>query len=146
MPEWMPIVVMAATLIIFNTAIIKLLQVAFGPINFRAALREKEPKVLQATAAAVALTVAATPGGTTPPADPKAADPTSYSRIAGAAGAIVLACFLWGLGNIILFKAFEAGGITAIKELLQNVGIYFLAGASLFAPYAFNQLKAAFGG
>jgi hypothetical protein len=27
-PEWMPIVVMVATLIIFNTAIIKLLQVA----------------------------------------------------------------------------------------------------------------------
>ena len=78
--------------------------------------------------------------------DPAAADPTSYSRIAGIAGAIVLACFLWALGNIILFKAFEVGGIAAIKELLQSVAVYFLAGASLFAPYAFNQLKAAFGG
>jgi hypothetical protein len=144
-PEWMPMVVMAATLIIFNAAIIKLLQVAFGPINFRAALREKDPKVLQATAAAVVATAAAAPAGASPPADPTAADPTSYSRIAGAAGAIVLACFLWGLGNVILYKAFDSGGAAAIRELLQNVGIYFLAGASLFAPYAFNQLKAAFG-
>ncbi len=145
MPEWMPMVVMVVTLIIFNAAIIKLLQVALGPINFRAALREKDPKVLQATAAAVVATAAAAPGGAPPPADPTAADPTSYSRIAGAAGAIVLACFLWGLGNVILYKAFDAGGAAAIRELLQNVGIYFLAGASLFAPYAFNQLKAAFG-
>ena len=125
MPEWMPIVVMAATLIIFNTAIMKLLQVAFGPINFRAALREKDPKVLNATAAVVAA-VAASPGGTTPPADPEAADPTSYSRIAGAAGAIVLACFLWGLGNIILFKAFEAGGTAAIRSSCKMSEYTFL--------------------
>jgi hypothetical protein len=33
-PEWMPIVVMAATLIIFNTAIMKLLQVRVRPDQF----------------------------------------------------------------------------------------------------------------
>jgi hypothetical protein len=144
MPEWMPMVVMVAALVIFNGAIIKLMQVALGPINFRAALREKDPKVVNATTAAVVTAVAAT-GAPVPPGDPAAADPTSYSRIAGAVGAIVLAAFLWGLGNVILFKAFEAGGLAAIKELLQSVGTYFIAGAALFMPYAFNQIKAAFG-
>ena len=144
MPEWMPIVVMVAALVIFNGSIIKLMQVALGPINFRAALREKDPKVLTATTTAVAA-ASATAGAAATPVEPAAADPTSYSRIAGAVGAIVLACFLWGLGNIILFKAFEAGGLAAIKELLQSVGTYFIAGAALFMPYAFNQIRAAFG-
>ena len=145
MPEWMPIAVMVIVLAVFNVAIAKLLQVVLGPINFRAALREKDPKVLTATTAAVVATAAAT-AAPVPPVEPAAADPTSYSRIAGAVGAIVLACFLWGLGNVILFKAFDANGMAAIKDLLQSVGTYFLAGAALFTPYAFNQLRAAFGG
>ena len=85
MPEWMPMVVMVVTLIIFNAAIIKLLQVALGPINFRAALREKDPKVLQATAAAVVATAAAAPGPmsrvrTAPGATPICRPLTSWRR------------------------------------------------------------------
>ncbi len=56
---------------------------------------------------------------------------------------IVMACFLWGLGNVIFYMMLigKAGDLAAI---INSVGTYFLAGASLFAPYAVNQLRAAF--
>jgi hypothetical protein len=80
-------------------------------------------------------------GDGTTPAGP---DATSYSRLSGFVGAIVLASFLWGLGNVILYKAFAENGPEEIQSLLSSIGSFFLAGAALFAPYAFNQLKGVF--
>ena len=67
---------------------------------------------------------------------------TSYSRVAGFVGATVIATFFWALGNIILYKAFVAPA--EIRDLLSSLVTYFLSGASLFLPYAFNQLRSAF--
>ena len=121
------------TLIIFNVAIIKILQWGMTGINFHDALREKDPKAAQA-----ALEAAPPPGaGESPP------DATSYSRVAGFIGVVVMACFLWGLGNYILYKAFR-GPVADIQTLLGSIGTFFLAGAALFTPYAFNQLKGVF--
>jgi hypothetical protein len=69
-------------------------------------------------------------------------DVTSYSRVSGFVGATVMACFFWALGNIVLYKAFVAPA--EIRDLLSSLVTYFLSGASLFLPYAFNQLKSAF--
>jgi hypothetical protein len=67
---------------------------------------------------------------------------TSYSRVAGMIGAVVLACFVWAVGNVLLYKMFMAQD--EVSGLLASLGSYFLAGASLFAPYAVNQLGNAF--
>lgn len=71
------------------------------------------------------------------------ADTTSYSRLTGLAGATVLTAFYWALGNLAIYKAFtRPADIRAIIEAVQPI---FLIGSALFLPYAFNQIKAAFG-
>lgn len=74
-------------------------------------------------------------------------EPTSSSRLIAFIGSTVLATFLWGLGNVLLYKgilAKESADFTNIKEMLSAIGNFFLAGAALFAPYAFNQLSTVF--
>lgn len=70
-------------------------------------------------------------------------EPASFSRVAGAIGAVALASFMAGLGLWIFF------GINATEDVLierlESLGTYFLGGAALFAPYAFNQLSKVFG-
>lgn len=68
--------------------------------------------------------------------------PASYSRIAGAFGAIVLAAALYGLANYIIWAAFFAPD--KISSVLDKMGSFFLAGSALFAPYAVNQLTSIF--
>ncbi|HMD63081.1 MAG TPA: hypothetical protein VKF83_03795 [Stellaceae bacterium] len=63
---------------------------------------------------------------------------TSYSRLAGLIGAIVLTTFFWALANIVIVKAFTAPD--EISKILSSLGPLILAGSALFAPYAFNQL------
>ena len=71
--------------------------------------------------------------------------PTSASRVIASLGSIILATFLWGLGNVVLYKSIVATAAdSGIKTLLDDIGNFFLAGASLFAPYAFNQLTSVF--
>ncbi len=72
-----------------------------------------------------------------------AGDTTSYSRIAGLVGAAVMTCFFWAIGNVVLLKAFTAVG--EIKPVVDGSGRLFMVGAALFLPYAFNQIKSAFG-
>ncbi len=72
-----------------------------------------------------------------------ASDTTSYSRITGLVGAVVLTAFFWAIGNVVLFKAFA--NVADIKPIIDSSGRLFMVGAALFLPYAFNQIKSAFG-
>ncbi|WP_417309484.1 hypothetical protein [Devosia sp.] len=114
--------VMWLALIVFNLGVIVLLRHVLAEGNMREALEEKHP------------------GPNTQPADGQ--PPASYSRTAGAVGAMVLACFVWGLGNVLLYKGFASPG--TIDELVSGLGGFFLGTSALFAPYAFNQLGIAF--
>ena len=67
---------------------------------------------------------------------------TSYSRITGFAGTVVLTCFVWALGDAVIYNAYIAP--TSVKDMLTGVGPFILAGSALFAPYAFNQLSSVF--
>jgi hypothetical protein len=107
--------VMVAVLVLYNGATIKLLTVGLGQVDLKQALVEKAPTV---------------------------PDETSYSRLAGLIGAVVLATFFWAVGNVVIYRAFVAPA--SIGELLSHIGTFFLGGASLFLPYAFNQLREAF--
>ena len=72
-----------------------------------------------------------------------AGNKTSFSRVSGAIGSIALASFVTGLGLWIFF-ALNQSDVSIIGRL-SNISTYLLGGASLFAPYAFNQLKGLFG-
>ena len=74
--------------------------------------------------------------------DGSATDATSYSRVTGALGAIVVTSFFWATGNVVLGLALT--DVTTVKPLLDAVGNFFLIGSALFLPYAFNQLKTLF--
>ena len=104
-------------LVVFNLSAVALLRLALTEANIGQALQEKS------SAGAVA-------------------DTTSYSRLAGLVGAVVLAAFFWGLGNVVIRAAvFDPAGLDAV---VKGVGGYLLSGAALFAPYAFNQLARLF--
>ena len=66
-------------------------------------------------------------------------DLTSYSRLTGALGAVILTTFFWALGNIIIWKAFT--NIDDMMKISNSVGNFFMIGAALFLPYAFNQIR-----
>lgn len=118
-------IVAIGTLVIFNGAIIRLLSLLLAPVRVRELLEEKH------SAQNMVGTVDGQPQG-----------PTSSSRVAGLVGTVVLACFLWALGNVILYYLFVDD--TKVQSILNNMGTYFLAGSALFAPYAANQLGVAF--
>lgn len=140
-------IVMWAALVVFNVAVIKLLQISLKNIDLKEVLREKAtlpsstststttvPAAGDGNPAQTTVETSTTPGGKV--------DQASYSRVAGMVGATVLGCFLWAVANIVIYKAFAAPN--DVPSLLQNIGGFFLAGASLFAPYAFNQLSTTF--
>ena len=141
--------IMWGTLIVFNVGIIKLLQVTLRDADLTTALKEKSPQGPPTTTTVTTdVTQDGAPVGektlqTKETTEPQpASDDSSYSRIAGMIGAVVMAVFLWGLGNILLYKCF--GAVGEVATIMQNVGSFFLAGAALFAPYAANKLTAAF--
>lgn len=119
-------IILWVSLAIMDVGVLALLRIGFGQIDLRNALREKAPDAQPQQQ----------PGPNVPVAD---ADNTSYSRVAGFIGAMVLACFLWATGNFVVYYAFQDP--TQIAPLLGSIGSYFLAGASLFAPYAVNKLS-----
>lgn len=71
---------------------------------------------------------------------PGAIESTSYSRITGLFGAVVVTAFFWSIGNIVLWRLFvpEAD----VEGIIDGVWKFFMLGAALFLPYAFNQLRA----
>jgi hypothetical protein len=76
-----------------------------------------------------------TGGGTASPT-------TSYSRLVGLVGAMILAAFIWGLGDIVIYTALNDPANVA--NLLNGVTTFIVGGASLFLPYATNQVREAF--
>jgi hypothetical protein len=123
-------------LTVFNIGTIYLLRVTLNNINVRSVLREKNPR--SQPPGTRATPEASAPGSVSDPA----VDNTSYSRLSGFIGSIVLVCFLWGVGNVVIYEALN--DVDSVTKFLSALGTYFLAGASLFAPYAVNQLSAIF--
>jgi hypothetical protein len=115
------------------------------------ALTEKAARIEPATTSAPTDTRPRAPGqpapaavsaaGQSPVATGPSGGPPSYSRFAGAVGAFVMAAMLAGVGNWVLFEAFKQP--TALSNLTKIMP-YFAGGASLFLPYAFNQLSSLF--
>ena len=66
-------------------------------------------------------------------------DATSYSRVTGAIGAVMVGSLFWVVSNIVIVEAILRPH--NVGELLGSIGKLFLVGAALFLPYAFNQLK-----
>lgn len=65
----------------------------------------------------------------------------SFSRVAGAMGAIGIAATFVGISYWILHTLFfDISNLTN----LQGLDTYFLAGSAMFLPYAFNQVAATF--
>jgi hypothetical protein len=109
------------------------------------AVAQANAPVFAAAAAAGNLPPAALTPAVAPavaPQDVADALPASYSRIAGAFGAIVLAAALYSVANYIVWAAFFAPD--RIGGVLDKIGNFFLAGSALFAPYAVNQLTSIF--
>ncbi len=69
---------------------------------------------------------------------------TSYSRVAGVVGSVVIACFFWAFGNILIWRAFADPSGQSLKALVDGVWPWLTGGAAMFLPYAVNQLRAAF--
>lgn len=67
--------------------------------------------------------------------------PGSFSRTAGAIGAMGLAATTIGIGYWLVYSLFyDPSPLTE----LNNIGWYYLSGSALFAPYAFNRLSSIF--
>ena len=130
-----PLWLIVLSLTIFNGAAIVLLKFTLTSVNLKALVREKSLDPSAAAAAAAAAAGAARSGDTYD---------SSYSRVAGLIGSVVMAAFFWGLGNILLYKAIS--NPAEVKTITEALGTYMLSGAAMFVPYAFNQLQAAFRG
>jgi hypothetical protein len=66
-------------------------------------------------------------------------DATSFSRITGAIGSVMVGSLFWVVSNIAIVTAILHP--QDVPGLLNSTGKLFLIGAALFLPYAFNQLK-----
>jgi hypothetical protein len=64
---------------------------------------------------------------------------TSFSRVTGAIGAVVVASLFWVVSNIVIATAILSPSDVGL--IVNSSGKLFLVGAALFLPYAFNQLK-----
>lgn len=69
----------------------------------------------------------------------------SYAKVSGAIGSVAIAALFVGLGYYILFAMFteNAENFTLDKKI-DGLQTYFLAGAALFLPFAFEKLSEIF--
>ncbi|MGZ3275793.1 MAG: hypothetical protein ACXU82_18940 [Caulobacteraceae bacterium] len=67
------------------------------------------------------------------------ADATSFSRVTGAIGGVMVGSLFWVVSNIAIVTAILHP--QDMPTILGSSGKLFLIGAALFLPYAFNQLK-----
>ena len=107
------------------------------------ALSEKNPS--PAPIAVVQAAVAVVPGGVAPAAAP-AVDPgssASASRLVAFLGTIAILAMFMGFGLYAIWAAFN-GRAAEARDTLKAVSSYLLYGSAMYAPYAFNQIKAAF--
>ena len=151
-------VVMSLTIAIYNIAIGLFAYKALSGFDYKSAMSEKNPDTIAARAqaavqvvdaqarlvAAQAANLQQDQGTGNPPApvtSPSLPDPetSSYSRITGMFGLIIMAAFLWALGNSLIYSMFIAAD--NVSKIMSGIGTFFLSGSALFAPYAFNQIK-----
>lgn len=92
---------------------------------------ERIPETTQTTTAGTTTTV-------TTPQPPIAG---SASRLIAMFGLLVLACVILGIGYGIIYGLIAECRVPS----LDGVGAYLAGGAALFAPYAVNQIREAFG-
>lgn len=111
--------VLLATLLVFDIGTALLLRWTLKQIDVGAMVREKGAPVEGAVAG---------------PGD------TSYSRVAGVIGSVVIACFFWAFGNVLIYQGFLDA--SKVATLVGGVWEWLAAGAALFLPYAVNQLRA----
>ncbi|WP_407522481.1 hypothetical protein [Methylobacterium oryzisoli] len=128
--EFLVFLVMVA----YNGVIILITWKCLQGFDFKTALADKNPEAV--VAMAWARRQAATEESTSP------GEPSSYSRITGMFGLIVMGAFLWAFGNALIYKMFMAP--EDISKITNGVSAFFLSGSALFAPYAFNQIKDTF--
>lgn len=64
---------------------------------------------------------------------------TSYSRVTGLIGAVVVSSLFWVMSNVAIALAIIDPA--ALPNVLNGITKLFFVGAALFLPYAFNQLK-----
>jgi len=69
----------------------------------------------------------------------------SYAKVSGAIGSIAISALFVGLGYYILFALFmdNSENFTMAKKI-DGLQTYFLAGAALFLPFAFEKLAEIF--
>lgn len=70
---------------------------------------------------------------------------TSFSRVAGIAGAIMLTAFLMIFGGFIILNFDGTSDGANIGKWFESIKGYLIFSASLFAPYAANQISKLFG-
>lgn len=76
-----------------------------------------------------------------PPAEPSGEQVKgSFSRTAGAIGAMGMAAVTIGIGYWMLYELFFGKDLSRLSDARW----YFLSGSALFFPYAFNQLGKVF--
>ncbi len=131
---WAALLVTAA---VFNVACFWLIRRLALGVNLKQAMREKAPSEQPEPVTTTIQTV----DGTTR-TETEMPDNTSYSRVAGMIGAIVMACLFWAVGNIAIYLGFT--DVDGLAKLVGNIGGLFLGGSALFAPYAFNKLTEVF--
>jgi len=69
----------------------------------------------------------------------------SFSRVSGAIGSVGLAAFMSGLGLWVFFALNSApDGSASLVARLDELRVYLLGSAALFAPYAANQINGLF--
>ncbi|MER9890647.1 hypothetical protein NKJ40_00845 [Mesorhizobium sp. M0119] len=106
-------------LLAFNGATIFLLRSVFTSIDYKSILLEKNITD-----------------------DNGVAPVESYSRVAGMLGASLMVTLFWGASNVVLYFAIVRP--EQVSGIVTSVGNFLFYGASLFLPYAANQLKAMF--
>lgn len=134
--------VLALTLLVFDFGTAVLLRWALYGADVAAMIREKAPVV--PVVPAVSRAPARTVSGETGRSDETASSDVSYSRVAGVVGSVVMACFFWAFGNILIFRAFVDPSGATVRALVEGVWPWLTAGAAMFLPYAANQLRAVF--
>jgi hypothetical protein len=130
------------SIVVLNVGVIFLLRVTMSNIDVRSVLREKNPRSQPSGTRPTAHDAAPAAGDAVGVTSDPSMDNTSYSRLSGFIGSIILACFLWAIGNILIYLA--VNDMESATKFMSAMSTYFLAGASLFAPYAVNQLSAIF--
>src|SRR5271170_942871 len=117
------------TAAIYNAAVVVIMLICFRNMDIKSMLREKRYSVVVSPAPAV-------------PINNSNGNGNSYSRIVGCAGAVILASFIWALGDAVIYQAYKSP--KDVGGMLTGVAPFILSGAALFAPYAFNQLSTLF--